>query len=114
MLQKEKLMTDLIDRQAAIETVRKAKDKSEAHRMIIQLPNVDAVRVKHGRWIPVDSYSAFGGDESTWMAHGNSIAYYYCSECKNQAYADEFGDSLLTKFCPDCGADMRKDCDKNG
>lgn len=27
---------------------------------------------------------------------------------------DEFGDSLLTKFCPDCGADMRKDYDKNG
>ena len=29
---------DCISRQAAIETVRKAKDKSEAHRMLIQLP----------------------------------------------------------------------------
>ena len=32
-------MNDLISRQAAIETVRKAKDKSEAHRMLIQLPS---------------------------------------------------------------------------
>lgn len=29
---------DVIDRQAAIDTVRKAKDKSEAHRMLIQMP----------------------------------------------------------------------------
>lgn len=79
-----------------------------------RVPTVDAVMVQHGRWIPVDSYSAFGGDESTWMVHENPVAYYYCSECKNQAYADEFGDPLLTKFCPDCGADMRKDYDKNG
>ena len=31
-------MDDLISRQAAIDTVRKAKDKSEAYRMLIQLP----------------------------------------------------------------------------
>ena len=31
-------MSNLISRQAAIETVRKAKDKSEAHRMLVQLP----------------------------------------------------------------------------
>lgn len=61
---------------------------------------------KTGRWIPVDSFSAFGGDEATWMAHGNPIAYYYCSECKQHAYAGETGDSLLTAYCPDCGAKM--------
>lgn len=32
-------MNDLIERQEAIETVRKAKDKSEAHRMLLQLPS---------------------------------------------------------------------------
>lgn len=37
-------MNDLIERQAAIEIVRKAKDKSEAHRMLIQLPSAQ-------RWI---------------------------------------------------------------
>lgn len=29
---------DMISRQVAIETIRKAKDKSEAHRMLVQLP----------------------------------------------------------------------------
>lgn len=39
-------MQDLISRQAAIEIVRKAKDKSEAHRMMVQLPSAQ-------QWIPV-------------------------------------------------------------
>ena len=37
---------DMISRQAAIETVRKAKDKSELHRMLIQLPSAQP------GWIP--------------------------------------------------------------
>ena len=61
---------------------------------------------KRGKWIPVDSYSAFGGDETTWMAHGNPVAFYYCSECKKQAYAGEDGESLITDYCPNCGAKM--------
>lgn len=61
---------------------------------------------KTGRWIPVDCYSACGGDEVTWMAHGNPTAFYYCSECKEQCYAGEDGESLLTSFCPCCGAKM--------
>lgn len=64
---------------------------------------------KTGKWIPVDSYSAFGGDEVMWEAHGNPIAFYYCSECKEHAYAGEDGESLLTTYCPNCGADMRGD-----
>ena len=35
-------MSDLIDKQAAIEIVRKAKDKSEAHRMMVQLPSAQS------------------------------------------------------------------------
>ena len=68
-------------------------------------PTIEPER-KTGKWIPVDSYSACGGDEATWMAHGNPIAFYYCSECKEQTYADENGDSILSKFCPNCGAKM--------
>jgi hypothetical protein len=67
---------------------------------------VDAVPVRHGTWIPVDSYSACGGDEVTWNAHGNPIAFHYCSECKNQAYANEFGEDILSSYCPNCGAKM--------
>ena len=64
---------------------------------------------KTGRWISVDSYTAFGGDEMTWLAHGNPIAYHYCSECKNHAYALEDGEDLLSDFCPNCGSPMLKD-----
>ena len=64
---------------------------------------------KRGKWIPVDSFTAFGGDEATWMTHGNPTAFHYCSVCKGQAYAGEDGESLLTDFCPNCGADMRGD-----
>lgn len=68
--------------------------------------DADAQPVVHGEWIPVDSYSAFGGDEATWMAHGNPVAFYYCSHCKEQAYAGEDGESLITEYCPNCGAKM--------
>ena len=73
-------------------------------------PTIEPER-KVGKWIPVDSYSACGGDEATWMVHGNPIAFYYCSECKEQAYADENGESILSKFCPNCGAEMKEEQD---
>jgi len=69
-------------------------------------PTIEPER-KKGCWISVDSYTAFGGDEMLWMSHGNPIALHYCSECKNDAYAGEDGEDLLTDFCPNCGADMR-------
>lgn len=68
---------------------------------------------KFGMWIPVDSYSAFGGDEVMWEIHGNPIAFYYCSECKEHAYAGEDGESLLTTYCPHCGARMVQEGEDN-
>ena len=38
--------TDTISRACAIETVRKAKSIGQAHRMLMQLPSVDAVQVR--------------------------------------------------------------------
>ena len=38
--------TDTISRQAAIDAVRKAKDKSEAHRMLTQLPSAQSELVR--------------------------------------------------------------------
>ena len=113
---------DVISRQAAIDAflteLTKRERKNLLHTwstvevkyfvvdMLEKSPSAQPER-KKGRWIPVDSYSAFGGDEATWMAHGNPVAFYYCSECKEQAYAGEDGDSLLTDYCPNCGAKMR-------
>ena len=51
-------------------------------------PPVDAVPVRHGRWIDKS-----GGIEGAWN---------YCSVCGEQAID-------LYDFCPNCGADMRKD-----
>ena len=74
-------------------------------------PTIEAEPIRHGEWIPVSSYEAFGGVAELW---GDSIAYYYCSKCKEQAYADEFGRDILSKFCPHCGAKMQYGCAENG
>ena len=60
-----------------------------------------------GEWIEVSAFDAFGGDESTWLAHGNPIAFHYCSECKEQTRLDEFGEEMLSKYCPNCGCRMK-------
>ena len=60
-----------------------------------------------GEWIAVSSYDAFGGSEELWNAHGNPTAFHYCSKCKAQSYVNEFGEELLTDFCPNCGARMK-------
>ena len=103
---------DAISRQAAIGAVLSVIPddeywKEQVEIAVNNLPSAQPER-KKGRWIPVDSYSAFGGDEATWMAHGNPVAFYYCSECKEQTYAGEDGESLLTDYCPNCGAEDRK------
>ena len=67
-------MDDLISRQAAIDALhmhlmyRMGTDsnKKRLDEWINNLPSAQPER-KKGRWIPVDSYSAFGGDEATWM-----------------------------------------------
>ncbi len=64
--------------------------------------------VRHGQWIAVSCFDACGGDEEAWMAHGNPIAYHYCSECKNETYLNEEGKEILSDYCPFCGADMRE------
>lgn len=69
-------------------------------------PAVEAEPVRHGHWIAVSAFDACGGDEEAWMAHGNPIAYHYCSECKNETYLNEEGKEILSDYCPFCGADM--------
>lgn len=107
----------LIDPDALKEAFRFA-DTIDAHTAYLRLgvvlstideaPTIEAEPVRHGRWIPVDSYSAFGGSEEVWRAHGNPTAYHYCSECKEQSRLDEFGNEILSKYCLNCGADLRE------
>lgn len=74
--------------------------------VIRNTPTVEAEPIRHGHWIAVSSFDAFGGDEEAWIAHGNPTAYHYCSECKNEAYLNEEGKEILSDYCPNCGAHM--------
>ena len=57
---------------------------------IDDMPTVDAVPVRHGRWVMMEGELAFGDE---------------CSECgKKILHRTPYYD-----FCPNCGADMRKD-----
>lgn len=66
---------DTISRAAAIETVRKAKDKSETHRMLMQLPSAQPDIVACGdciHWICHDrrcGYWNHGVTPLDWCCH---------------------------------------------
>ena len=56
-------------------------------------PTVDAVPVRHGKWLPKHHY----------IAGYEYVSGHICSECGNDALNAE-GDEFLTDFCPKCGA----------
>ena len=101
-------MSRWIDADALIERWNNmsVRGRTEFDQEIMVAPSIDIDRPQ-GEWIAVDSYSAFGGSEEQWNAHGNPIAYHYCSNCKSQTRVDEFGEEMLTDFCPNCGARMK-------
>ena len=76
----------------------------DVYKALKEVPSADRPR---GEWIEVRAFDAFGGDEAAWMAHDNPIAFHYCSECKEQTRLDEFGEEMLSKYCPNCGARMK-------
>ena len=91
-------MSDLIDRQKAVDAVLGLSEKMKNEMLFIDaivdeienLPSAEPER-KPGKWKP---------DES-----GN--VYWICSVC---GFASEaFGADILYHFCPNCGADMRGD-----
>lgn len=58
---------------------------------------IDAVEVKHGRWIKKTA---------------DCIYYYACSECGEPVLRSQWGCDFFSEFCPNCGAKMdgeRKD-----
>ena len=69
---------------------------------IDDIPGVDAVEVRHGRWL----YDSGSGE-------------YFCSACDEKALSfrkdticgGELYEVCLTDYCPNCGADMRGDND---
>lgn len=54
--------------------------------MIEDVPTIEAVPVVHGEWVP----------------QNEGLTKFMCSICKGKNYGGH------EKFCPNCGADMRK------
>ena len=88
-------MSDLIDRQAAIQAVMDLPDcpngfsdtydKARIIGLLEDLPCVELSERKKGKWMPFDN------------------PWYECSECG----AVRENKSFMENFCPNCGADMR-------
>ena len=95
-------MSDLIDRQAAIDVVRSYYDP-EDHSVesiedrIKKIPSAQPER-KKGRWIKKEE----------------RVYYWYeCSECGAKPLWNEWRtDRCFSAFCPKCGADMRGEEDE--
>lgn len=59
-------------------------------KIVNDIPSVDVRENIHGEWIRDDIYSS-------WK----------CSRCNTYAIEDFEHDEVRSRFCPDCGADMR-------
>ena len=100
-------MTDLISREEAIDAVEESRrlnhhqDGKEAcaheyeHRHFLKiLRDLPSAYPKKGKWIK---------EHLTVYLNGTAT----CSECGGEAIWNSYGKQCLTKFCPNCGADMR-------
>ena len=66
-----------------------------ARDMIDNLPSADVVKRKRGEW------KHDIGDK------------WYCSCCFNMIYTEGSWEKPIKKFCDECGADMRKQTERN-
>ena len=85
-------MSDLISRGKLFNLLAPVQTLGEAYGIIQEMDTVDAVPVRRGRWRHYEGMLT-------------------CSECGMEFYDDimEYCGDHVPKFCPDCGADMRKD-----
>ena len=94
-------MSDLISRQAALEAIKHAELGKE-YEAVEALPTIE--ERKAGKWT------------NRWAQNGDQVKEVReCSECgavylRFYDTADGF-DCVPPKYCPNCGADMRKDGD---
>lgn len=67
------------------------------HKQIMMLPSVQP-KAKTGRWINQDEGAHYPVE---------------CCSCHKEPLLDQYGDYVLSDFCPNCGTDMRGDTDAN-
>jgi hypothetical protein len=79
--------------------------------VILDCPTVDAVEVKHGRWLfdsNTERYFCSVCNEQALSTSNDEPVYDYDSE-ENLRYShtETIFEEHLTNYCPNCGADMR-------
>ena len=90
------LLKELEDWQADLDDAISGRQLGVTDAMVIayQIPIVDAVPVRHGRWIP-EAYDDM---------------FCYCSECGTHEYKETI-EVLHYDYCPYCGAKMDEESD---
>ena len=73
--------------------------------VIADIPSADVKPVKRGFWKALMMSEETGWDLSLTGGH-DAVCEYVCSVCGKPNIVDEFGDSYLPNFCPNCGAKM--------
>lgn len=105
-------MSDLIRREDAIEAITYSflntltREERIAH--IKAIPSADVKPMRHGRWETVFMSEATGYDP-TLANYIDAVFCHRCSACKEDARLDEFGEEMLSKYCPNCGTKMDKE-----
>ena len=90
-------MKDLIRRSdalAAFAESTSAMPEKQGRRRIEEIPAVDAVEVRHGRWIQKE--------DKDWAGGGKTL----CSKCKYGYSWKMYFEPENFNFCPNCGAKM--------
>ena len=101
----EKMANDLIRKSDVLETYADLYDifddnkaiQEELHKVFDKINDISAVEPKRGEWKPFDL---------TW---GRRI--WYCTACEEstEVPCDIWEHKPIYKYCPNCGADMRKE-----
>lgn len=102
------MANDLISREAVFKAIHdlqtafgwiNSMHEMDIHKKLLKIPVVDAVPVKHGKWIP-------NGDDDM------DAGMWHCSECGHEIYSDlalieEIQEQGYALYCEHCGAEMR-------
>lgn len=76
--------------------VAQLNERTAFKQMVADIPAVNVVEVRHGRWIANDDY--------------DGEVYYTCSRCEEPwVTIDGTPQENRMKYCPNCGADMREE-----
>lgn len=76
------------------------------------IPAADVAPVRYGWWRPVHESEATGWDPK--LAGSDPIWGYVCTNCRNEAIFDCNDEYILSDYCPNCGAHMKKEDKSDG